>query len=142
MIIKEVPHGTPDYELTKQLRQDVLRSPIGLVLNEKDIEGEDQQIHIALKADNQVLGTVLLKPLTNGIVKLRQMAVASQLQGKGWGKALVLHAQGVARAQHFTRIELSARISAQIFYEKLGYQTQGEPFTEVGLSTIKMVKNL
>lgn len=142
MKIQTVAHNSEAYHGIKQLRQDVLRTPIGLVLNEKDTAGEETQTHICAIENGKVLASVIMKPLENRIVKLRQMAVATDQQGRGLGSQIVRFAENWAKQNGFTEIELSARISAQVFYEKLGYHTTGKPFTEVGLPTIKMIKDI
>jgi predicted GNAT family N-acyltransferase len=142
MDIVEVAFGSSLYDAMKQLRQDVLRTPIGLVLNEKDVAGEDQQIHIAAVENSRVVGGIILKPLSEGTIKFRQIAVASNQQGKGVVREILAFAENMARAKHFRDIEMNARITAQIFYEKLGYKAVGELFKEVGLDTIKMIKTL
>lgn len=142
MDIKIVPYGSDGYAQIKQLRQDVLRTPLGLVLSKKDIAGEESQILIAAFENGKIAGSVIFKPLENGVIKLRQMAVADSHQGQGLGKKLVLFGENHARNHGFTSVELSARVTAQIFYEKLGYTTTGGLFEEVGIATIKMIKTL
>ena len=141
--IHVVPFGTERYEQTKACRNTVLRVPIGLHLNEKDTQGEERQIHIAAVDDrNHVAGTIIIKPLSETRAKFRQMAVMDHAQGRGLGRQLVTFAETLARQKGFQEAELHARITAQGFYEKLGYKIEGEPFTEVGLPTILMKKQL
>jgi predicted GNAT family N-acyltransferase len=142
MVIKEIPYGSPLYEATKAFREEVLRRPLGLVLSDKDIAGEDTQIHIAAMEGETVVGTVLLKPLSGGCIKLRQMAISPTLQGNGAGRQLVQFAESVAKVRSSHTMEMHARVFAQGFYEKLGYQATGEPFIEATVSTIKMTKTL
>src|SRR5579864_7763536 len=125
--IREIPFGSPLYERARRFREDVLRLPLGLVLSAQDVDGEDHQIHVAaLGPNNAVLGTVVLKPITPELVKLRQMAVAPTVQRTGMGKDLVRFAEHVARSKGFKSIEMHARISAKAFYEKLGYHALGD----------------
>lgn len=70
------------------------------------------------------------------------MAVSPSLQRNGIGRSLVQFAEESARTMKFEVIELNARIYAQGFYEKLGYQTEGNEFIEVTLPTIKMSKQI
>ena len=143
MIIQEVPFESALYKQTKHFREDILRLPLGLTLSPQDVQGEEQQIHIAaLGANDAILGTIILKPLSSHIVKLRQMAVAPAMQGQGIGRDLVRFAEGLARARGFQSMEMSARISAKGFYEKLGYRATGDAFTEVTVPTIKMIKDI
>lgn len=143
MLIKEIPHGSDLYESSKRLRDEVLRKPIGLALSEKDAAGEEHQFHIAaINKASEVVGTVLLKPLTSTHIKLRQMAVSASLQGAGLGRELVHYAHALAAARGFHTVECNARCHARGFYEKLGYAATGEEFKEVGLPTIKMQRHL
>ena len=64
--------------------------PLGLRLSEEDVQDEDQQIHIAaLDEDGSIVGTVLLKPLSQSRVKLRQMAVSPSLRRSGIGTGAI-----------------------------------------------------
>lgn len=138
-----IPYSSSYYEQSKRCRQNVLRTPIGLALSEKDVAGEELQLHIAaLDEADKVVGTVLLKPLTPTLIKLRQMAVDHALQGAGLGSRMVRFAEQIAHARGFHRIELNARVYAKGFYEKLGYAAEGDEFEEVGLVTVKMTKSL
>lgn len=129
--IKIVDFGTKLYEKMKTFRRATLRTPLGLHLSENDLAGEEKQIHIAaFDSNNVIVGTVLLKPLDDKYLVLRQMAVATSLQKLGLGRKLVRFAERVAADRKFTLIEMSARISAQEFYKKLGYAAVGHPYYE------------
>jgi len=143
MIIKEISYASVEYATMKRFREDALRIPLGLTLSDEDLKDENTQIHIAaILDDGTIIGTALLKPLSQRLVKLRQMAVLPSSQRKGIGRKLVRFAEQNARTRGFNYIELHARIYAQGFYEKLGYQIAGEAFIEVTLPTIKMTKRL
>ncbi len=77
-----------------------------------------------------------------GIVRLRQMAVLSGLQGKGIGRSLVNFAENVARDRKFKKIIMHARRESIPFFEKLGYQAQGPEFIELTIPHVEMVKEL
>ena len=77
-----------------------------------------------------------------GTVRLRQMAVLNNLQGKGIGRALMQFAENIARDRGFKRITMHARKSAAGFYEKLGYTIFGEEFEEVTIPHFVMEKLL
>jgi predicted GNAT family N-acyltransferase len=141
--IEEIPYGSALYQQSLTLREDVLRLPLSLTLTPQDTEGEANQFHIvALNDTNVVVGTVLLKPVDMNVIKLRQMAVSNPLQNNGIGKQLVLYAERLACINGFKTIELHARVSAQRFYQSLGYIAHGDPFIEVILPHICMGKTL
>jgi len=143
VIINIIPFGSPQYEAMKQFREAILRRPIGLTLRDVDVQDEQDQTHIAAFDDQgSLIGTLVLKPLSASRVRLRQMAVSPLLQRSGIGTTMVRFAENHAKESGFTLIELHARRYAQGFYEKLGYRTSGDYFSEVTLPTIKMVKRL
>ena len=66
-MIQEIAFGSSHYRDTLRFRNRHLREPLGLVLSEADIAGEDQQWHFVALDAGEVVGTVLLKPLTGGV---------------------------------------------------------------------------
>jgi hypothetical protein len=139
-----VPFGSSAYEDMKAMRERVLRAPLGLRLSAYDTQGEEAQLHIAaIDRSGVVRGTVLLSPISEEAMQLRQMAVADEERGNGLGRKLVAFAEGVAREARRKRIELNARISVQGFYEKLGYAIDGSAFIDrLNIPTVRMKKML
>ncbi len=142
MKIQTLPQASPLTQDVWQLREDVLRKPIGLSLKTEDLSGEDNDLVLAATEDEKVIGCLLLRLLPNGKAKLRQMAVRPDWQKKGVGKALLDAAEEIALQNEALFLELNARETAVAFYEAAGYHPSGEPFTEVGIPHIKMVKSL
>jgi ribosomal protein S18 acetylase RimI-like enzyme len=70
------------------------------------------------------------------------MAVQNNLQGKGVGATLLRFAENVARDRGYTFMTMHARDSAVSFYEKNGYQVEGESFFEVTIPHYKMAKKI
>jgi GNAT superfamily N-acetyltransferase len=77
-----------------------------------------------------------------GVVRLRQMAVLNDLQGKGIGRALMSFAENLARDRGYKRLTMHARKNALGFYEKMGYRVAGSEFTEVTIPHYVMEKDL
>src|SRR6185437_2287260 len=124
--------GSKEYKDAVDLRYRVLRIPLGLEFDPAVLALEYNDHHLcAYSDDNQLLGCLLMSPYKNGSVKMRQFAVEPEFQGKGIGKSLISFAEQWAVQNHFTRIELHARLTAVPFYLKLGYETEGEEFIEV-----------
>jgi ribosomal protein S18 acetylase RimI-like enzyme len=73
---------------------------------------------------------------------MRQVAVASEAQRQGVGRAMVEFSETFARRLGFTRMVLHARENAIPFYERLGYCRIGERFEEVTIPHWEMVKEL
>jgi ribosomal protein S18 acetylase RimI-like enzyme len=142
MALKIIDHGSKEYHLMVQLRNDILRRPLGLTFTPEELEKEKEEILIAAFEEEKILGCCMLIKQEPGTVRLRQMAVLNNLQGKGIGRALMQFAENIARDRGFQRITMHARKTASGFYEKLGYQVCGEEFEEVTIPHFVMEKIL
>ena len=142
MALKLIDHGSPEYQQMVQLRNDILRKPLGLVFLPDELEKEKEDILIGAFEDDKMLGCCMLINTDPGTVRLRQMAVLNTLQGKCIGKALMQFAENIARDRGYRKITMHARKTATGFYEKLGYTTNGVEFLEVTLPHVVMEKQL
>jgi GNAT superfamily N-acetyltransferase len=142
MALKIIDHGSPEYHQMVQLRNDILRKPLGLSFAPEELEKEKQEVLIAAFEDEKMLGCCMLIRSDDATVRLRQMAVLNNLQGKGIGRALMQFAENIARDLGYKKITMHARITAIGFYEKLGYQVVGDLFEEVTIQHHIMEKSL
>ncbi|MEI7946914.1 MAG: GNAT family N-acetyltransferase [bacterium] len=141
MNVKEIRHGSAEYQQECALRQEVMRKPLGLNLYDEDLVAERGQIHFGLFDEkDQLLACVIAVPVTATEAKVRQMAVRPSLQGKGCGRLLLEAAEQVLVQQGFTDLFLNSRMTAIGFYERLGYVRSGPEFMEVGMPHVKMRK--
>ncbi|MET0635814.1 MAG: GNAT family N-acetyltransferase [Chitinophagaceae bacterium] len=142
MALKIIDHGSTEYYDMVKLRDDVLRKPLGLVFTPEELEEEKGNMLIAAYEDDQILGCCMLVEEEPQVVRLRQMAVLNDLQGKGVGRALINFAENIARDRGYRAIRMHARINAVGFYEKVGYKVRGDQFTEVTIPHYLMEKML
>ncbi|MFK7949542.1 MAG: GNAT family N-acetyltransferase [Saprospiraceae bacterium] len=135
--------GTPAYDESIRLRDDILRKPLNMVFYAEDLAKEFNQIHIGYYNENGVMtGCMVLQDYGEGQAKMRQVAVAKNQQGKGIGKKMVNFFEQYARQNGFKKVVLHAREVACPFYDKLGYDKVGERFEEVNVPHFKMEKKL
>jgi predicted GNAT family N-acyltransferase len=140
---RQITTSDREYEAEKALRNRALRTPLGLTLSETDLRGEDRQIHLlAIDENGEVVGCVLIVPLAEGTARIRQMAVEERLRGQGIGAGLMAQAEALARALPARKVTMHARLYARGFYERLGYKTASEIFTEKTIPHILMEKTL
>jgi len=138
-----VAFASVQYQQTLQLREAVLRQPLGLTLSAADLQAEEAQWHFALlDASEALLACVLAVPGGEGVFKLRQMAVRADLQGRGLGALLMQEVEARLVAEGARSIILHARVSAAPFYQRLGYLPEGEDFEEVTIPHRRMRKAL
>jgi GNAT superfamily N-acetyltransferase len=142
MALKTIIHGTKEYEQMVALRYQILRKPLGLKFLPEELEKERNNLLFGYFDEDLLEGCCMLVETVKGTVRLRQMAVLSGLQGKGIGRALMIFAENVARDCRFKKIIMHARKDAIPFFEKLGYQANGNEFMELTIPHVVMEKEL
>ena len=142
MALKIIDHGSEEYRQMVKLRDDILRKPLGLGFTPEELESEKDNMLIAAFEDEDILGCCMLVEEKSDTVRLRQMAVLNDLQGKGIGRALMNFAENIARDRGYKIISMHARINAVGFYEKMGYKIASDQFTEVTIPHYVMEKKL
>lgn len=142
MALKIIDHGSAEYHQMVKLRDDILRKPLGLGFTPEELEAEKENMLIAAFEDEDILGCCMLVEENNKIVRLRQMAVLNDLQGKGIGRALMIFAENLARDRGYKILSMHARTHAIGFYEKMGYSVSGDEFIEVTIPHYVMEKRL
>lgn len=142
MPIKQIDHGTHEYDQMVNLRFEILRKPLNLEFNNEELAKEKNDILIGAFDEDKMLGCCLLTSQDNGVVRLRQMAVQDNLQGKGIGASIMNFAENVAADKGFKKLTMHARKTAVGFYEKLGYKISGNEFLEISIPHYIMEKKL
>ncbi|HEY4108445.1 GNAT family N-acetyltransferase [Puia sp.] len=142
MALRMIDHGTKEYQQMVNLRNEILRKPLGLYFTEEELEREKDDILMGAFEDEKLLGCCLLSPMDTQTVRLRQMAVPNNMQGKGVGRALMIFAENIARDLGYRKLCMHARKTAVGFYQKLGYGISGNEFEEVTIPHYIMEKSL
>ncbi len=142
MALKIIDHGSSEYQQMVKLRDTILRKPLGLSFTPEDLEKEKDNMLIGAFDDERMLGCCMLVEEQPDIVRLRQMAVLNDLQGKGIGRALMNFAENLARDRGYKIIRMHARDNAVGFYEKVGYRIKGDKFIEITIPHYVMEKAL
>jgi predicted GNAT family N-acyltransferase len=142
MALKIIDHGSEQYKQMLKLRDDILRKPLGLNFTKEELEKEKDYLLIGAYEDDKMLGCCMLVEENSKTVRLRQMAVLNDLQGKGIGKALMIFAENLARDRGYKKITMHARKIATGFYEKMGYVKVGPEFQEITIPHYLMEKKL
>jgi predicted GNAT family N-acyltransferase len=142
MGLKQIDHGSAEYQQMIQLRSNILRQPLGLTFTKEELEKEKENILIAAFDEDEMLGCCMLTPVDKQTLQLRQMAVNNNLQGKGIGASIMAFAENISRDRGFKKLIMHARNTAIGFYEKFGYKVKGSEFIEVNIPHHVMEKML
>ncbi len=125
-----------------RIRQKVFVQEQGVPASLEIDKNEAYSVHFVLYIDKKPAATVRLLPLDDQTFKLQRMAVLKEYRGKKLGAAIIAEAETFARQQKFTKIELGAQLSAEKFYQKLGYTAYGEIFQDAEIDHVHMKKEL
>jgi len=142
LTMREIAHGSPEYDEGERLRRRVLRDPLGIVPSPEERAEERTFRHLAAFEGERMVGYLMLADQGDRAVRMRQVAVDFDRQRHGIGKALVAHSEELARASGYQTMLLHARQPAVPFYAALGYDVFDEPFIEVTIPHRKMKKAL
>ncbi|MEO5888908.1 MAG: GNAT family N-acetyltransferase [Ferruginibacter sp.] len=142
MGLKQIDHGSKEYQLMVNLRYEIMRKPLGLSFLPDELAKEKNDILICAFDEDELLGCCILSNMHPGCVRLRQMAVQRNMQGKGIGESMVTFAENLARDKGYKTLTMHARDTAIGFYEKYGYKVIGEQFIEINIPHHIMEKRL
>ena len=141
MLVREIKHGSDDYQRLLDMRYAILRAPLGLDWSGEDLAAEAEELHFGLFDDDDALvACAVVRPLSEETAKLRQMAVVEQHRGKGLGRQLLQGIEAALRPKGIRQIEMDARKTATGFYAESGYRIEGGQFIQVTIPHFKMVK--
>ena len=140
LTISYINSTSPKYLQVWELREEVLRKPLGMSLKNEDLSNDHVDTIFIAEQNGVVVACLMLHRVAADVYKLRQMAVSQELQGKGIGRILVSAAEIYAVQNGYKKIVLHARKVATGFYDALGYKQVGDQFSEVGIPHYAMEK--
>ena len=139
---RTITTNDPEYAQEKELRDRVLRRPLGLILSDEDLRGEGAQVHIVAQSDGgQVIGCVLVA-FAGTHAKARQLAVDERWREQGVGRELMQRAEAVARERKLDRLMLHGRVPAVPFFTAMGYTVVSDVFIEVTIPHVRLEKRM
>jgi YbgC/YbaW family acyl-CoA thioester hydrolase len=104
-------------------------------------EADSTALHaVACNGLGQGIATGRLLQHAEGVGKIGRMAVHRALRGSRVGGDILHTLMEAARQRGDREVMLYAQRSAEGFYQRLGFAPRGEPFEEVGIPHIEMVK--
>jgi predicted GNAT family N-acyltransferase len=109
----------------------------------RDLEFDERDagcIHLLAFDGEAPIGTARLDVELGG--KIGRVAVLAARRRDGVGAALMERLHELARERGLPAVWCNAQISAQAFYERLGYETTGAPFDEAGIEHVRMQRAL
>ena len=139
--ISSIDSRSPKYKPVFELRDEILRKPLGLSLKDEDVSRDHKNIIFIAEHEEKIIGCVFLEPIDTTTAQLRAMAVYNEWQGKGIGRMLVQALEEYAWQNNYKKIILHARKIIHPFYLSMNYNIVGDEFTEVGIPHYHMEKS-
>src|ERR1700722_6458773 len=127
ILIKIIEYGSSDYKKAVCLREDILRKPLGLSYTCEELQKEKAHTHIAGFLDEILCATAFLV-CEGESLRIKQVAVKENLQGKGIASALMKFCEDYALENKFKEMYCHARKTAVPFYLKNHFLPEGDLF--------------
>jgi predicted GNAT family N-acyltransferase len=124
--------------IRKEVFVDEQKVPVSLEIDQE----EANAIHFVLYQEDDPIATARILSKTPKLAKLQRMAVRKTARGAGNGAFLIRAVEKVCQEMSFETIQLGAQLSAEGFYQTLGYTSYGEQFLDAGIQHISMQKHI
>lgn len=142
-MIKTITTKDKDYSGILDLRNRVLRIPLGMDISNDDLSDEGDCRFLAYFAKNgEMIGCIKIKKLDTKTYQFQQMAVLQEYQRQGIGSALMKEAESIVKNQGCVEVVIESRDYAIPFYVSNGYQVVGEVFEKINIPHRRMVKTI
>lgn len=153
------------------IRRSVFVDEQGVPTDRELDEHEESATHLLAYDEGRTIGTARLRPYDGGapdgdgggpdgdggapdgdggeadgdggaVGKVERVAIVPERRGEGLGRELVVGVEAVAREDGFDELVLDSQVDAVQFYERLGYEAEGEMFEDAGIPHRRMRKQL
>lgn len=122
----------------KYIREEVFMKEQGF--QDEFDEIDDHCLHLVIE-DDKAIGCARMYEKNNEMV-LGRIAVLKEYRHLHIGSYILKTLEEKAKELGYSKVVLSAQVRAQLFYEKNGYQTQGEEYLDEYCPHIFMYKEL
>lgn len=127
-----------DRPLLQQVRREVFIVEQQVPEEEEWDDDDLVCVHLLAVRNREPVGTGRLSPAG----KIGRIAVLSELRGHGVGSRILHMLVREASHRGMLDVHLNAQVQAIRFYEKHGFEAQGEVFMEAGIPHRRMHRNL
>jgi len=130
-------------------RWTVLRQPLGKPPgSERDRADEAEGTYYAIASGSErssialiegnIIGSARLRLIKEGVGSIAYVAVLPEFSRQGIGTKLMEFLLNLAQEKRLHTVRVCSRITAQSFYEKLGFSPISDPFIRIGIPHVKM----
>lgn len=114
----------------------------GVSLEEEIDDLENQTEHLVVYENGQPVAAARMLAIDPQTYKAQRVSVLKDARGQGYGAELMQQMELRAKELGGQKITLGAQNTAIPFYEKLGYEVEGDEFLDAGIPHHTMSKSL
>lgn len=141
-LVIKVANFSLDFPSIQQIRYLVFQVEQG-VSADLEFDGKDETAtHLLAYLDGQPVGTTRIRRLNDQTAKVERVAVIKTARGAGIGKRLMVDAIAFLQNANVAEVQIHAQEAVRDFYQRLGFEPEGEIFVEAGIPHVKMKKLL
>jgi predicted GNAT family N-acyltransferase len=141
-LVIKVADFSLDFQPIQHIRSLVFQIEQG-VAAELEFDGKDESAeHLLAYWDGQPVGTARIRKLDDHTAKVERVAVLKAARGFGIGHGLMVEALASLKKAHVAEVCIHAQEAVRDFYQRLGFEAEGEIFVEAGIPHVKMKKLL
>jgi len=129
---------TAEYAAMLDLRERILRKPLGLTLTEAEKQMDRADYLLGAFEGGKIMGCLILQKKEDGSVKVRQVAVCETAQGRGIGRHMLHAAYDILSGWGVAKLYCHARSTAVDFYRRNGWEVTGDMFLEQNIPHCRM----
>lgn len=115
------------YQDSLNLRNTLLRQPIGKSIYEEDLTIEQDNDFYGIFQGEELIGTLSFFEKQPHVAQLTAFAVKKEFQYRGLGKKLVAFLIADLQKRGYQKVIVDARAEARVFYQKCGFTIDKGP---------------
>ena len=140
--MRTIQYGSEEYEKSIDLRNEAFRKPWGLDIRDEDLTGDKNMELFGAYEGDKIIATIFLTEDSKEIARIKSVAIYEEYRGRGLGNYIMEYVEDIARKRGYEKVQIMGRVSVQVFYEKLGYKTIGQPYDYHTIAHVDMIKVL
>lgn len=125
------------------IRMSVFVLERGIALTDEfDDKDSEQMIYAVLFKGNQPVATCRFESPEPDTLKIGRVATLKEYRGQGYGRQVITAMETKAREVGMVHSIIHSELTAQGFYEKMGYHVASDTFMEDGVPCVVVKKEL
>lgn len=133
---------TTTYRDALRLRKDVFVAEQQVSIEEEIDAFEDKCYHLVAYIDDDAVATGRILPQSEEEALFQRVAVLKTVRGLGYGRDLIIEMLDKSKGLGFKEASLHGQDHAIPFYEKIGFQVEGEGYLDAGIPHHTMRKSI